>query len=132
MLGRCLLVMCVYVFLMCSQSRLNLAHIFLFTECIVIFLVIFLYLSVSWAWWDWPLTWLTKNYGTQSITWSTSWCNGTREIITETTCWSWLCFGFCSVTWSIVHIQCSCLFVICIFLRIYLIFKNLPCIDFII
>jgi len=40
----------------------------------------FLYLLVSWAWWDWPLTWLTKNC--PSVLWC---CWLSRKIIRKMT-----------------------------------------------
>ena len=42
-----------------------------------------LYLLVSWAWWDWPLTWLTKHF--PSVLWHCWLGHLTRKIIPEMT-----------------------------------------------
>jgi len=43
-----------------------------------------LYLLVSWAWWDWPLTWLT-NHG-PSVLWHCWLGHVTRKTVSEMTC----------------------------------------------
>ena len=43
----------------------------------------FLYLLVSWAWWDWPLTWLTSHR--PSVLWHCWLGHLTRKIVSEMT-----------------------------------------------
>jgi len=42
------------------------------------------YFLVSWAWWDWPLTWLTNHH--PSVLWRCWLCHVTRKIVSEMTC----------------------------------------------
>jgi len=43
----------------------------------------FLYLLVSWAWWDWPLTWLTNHH--PAVIWHCWLGHLTRKIVSEMT-----------------------------------------------
>jgi len=53
--------------------------------CILICLLYsFLYLLVSWAWWDWPLTWLTNHC--HSVLWHCWLGHLTRKIVPKITC----------------------------------------------
>ena len=53
--------------------------------CIIIFFCLHpsLYLLVSWAWWDWPLTWLTNHH--PSVLWHCWLGHLTRKIVSEMT-----------------------------------------------
>ena len=44
---------------------------------------IFLYLLVTWAWWGWPLTWLTDHH--PSVRWPCCLGHATRKIVSEMT-----------------------------------------------
>jgi len=46
---------------------------------------LFLYLSVSWVWWDWPLMWLTITTHCPSVPWHCWWGHLTHKIVSEMT-----------------------------------------------
>jgi len=48
---------------------------------IIIFLLIFFFTLVSWAWWDWPLTWLTNHR--PSVLWHCWLDHLTRKIVSK-------------------------------------------------
>ena len=52
--------------------------------CYIHRIFFFLYLLVSWAWCDWPLTWLTNHC--PSVLWHCWLGHTTRKIVSETTC----------------------------------------------
>jgi len=50
---------------------------------VTFWLHLFLYLLVSWAWWDWPLTWLTNHC--PAVLWHCWLGHATRQIVSEMT-----------------------------------------------